>query len=127
MYEQDELPRFSGFCAGLSLEDRTLVNDHGGSFYPIRVRLHECRKRAGISKESMALRLGFHRTTILRYETGAIRTIDNDKLKTWAELCGVPMKWIQDGGPSGDKKLDLRANKAGCRMMGYPEPVELLG
>ena len=118
--------KFRGFCDGLSLEDRTYTNDTGHTYYPIRIRLRVSRDESGISKEDMGRRLGLHRTTILRYETGAIRTIDNATLAKWARECNVSLSWLLDGGPSGNKKIDLAANRAGCRMMGYPEPIPFM-
>ncbi len=57
-------------------------------------RLRLARKRQGWRQEDLAERLGVHKATVCRHESGNTRTVDALYVARVAEVCGVDTAWI---------------------------------
>ena len=121
----DKPLKFYGFLHGLSMENRTRTNDPGKTWYNISVRLMAARECAGMDYSDLAEKLGCHRTSVMRWETEEIRSIDNDRIKQWAKICGVTPEWLINGGPSGNYKIDMKATATASYRYGVKKGMGL--
>lgn len=73
-------------------------------------KLYTARKAKGYSRAKVGELVGLHETTVKRYEDGDIKTLDIDRLKTFARVLGTPaselLGWVSDS----DDNLDVMMN-----------------
>lgn len=109
--------KFRGVCAGLSMDTRVFTYSGGKSWYPLSQRLKAAREFAGFDYSDMAVMLGCHRTSVMRWEREHIHSIENRVITRWAQVTGVTPDWIVNGGQSGDVERDALAVKLGTRYV----------
>ena len=68
-------------------------------------KIYLCRKKAGLSQDALAERLGVSRQAISKWETGE-SVPDTGKLLPLANALGVSLDWLlsEDGPEEADRK-----------------------
>lgn len=92
-------------------------------------RLLRARKEKGYSRAKVGELVGLHETTVKRYEDGDIKSLDIDRLKSFADVLGTSaaelLGWISnpDDNPD-DKKLRLLAGLSEESVSGRGAVIE---
>lgn len=81
--------------------DSSVKNKGTPNYELIRIRVISSRKKRGITQYELASKIGMHKVTFSRFESGAIKSIKEIHLKKIANILNVDFDWIS-GKTKGD-------------------------
>lgn len=77
----------------------TQMHDAEALTFDLHDRLHKSLRVSGHTTTTLGAALGVHRNTVSNYLTGR-STIDRRTMIAWAFATGVPLEWLEHGGPA---------------------------
>lgn len=94
-------------------------------------RLQKARKAKGYSRAKVGELVGLHETTVKRYEDGDIKSLDIDRLKSFAKVLGTPaaelLGWISNSDEYLELMASLSSESSSGRTAAKEEMFKLLG
>lgn len=74
-------------------------------------KIFDARKKLGITRKELGLKLNLHESTVKRYEDGDIKTLDIDKLRNFASILNLDFEYLiglQNNSINNNLENDLK-------------------